>query len=113
MDVHQVVSTILIAAGGAVLFFSLGYWMRRSYAERLIRTAESKARELLTGAKRESEQLLKHADRDAKTLAARLQSEFENKIAETKRSLDNAEKILKHQENTIAEKLDAAEKKEK
>ena len=110
-------NTILIFSVGSLalagIFFTIGFFVRKRYAERLIRTAESKARELLTGAKRESEQLLKHADRDAKTLAARLQSEFENKIAETKRSLDNAEKILKHQENTIAEKLDTAEKKEK
>jgi ribonucrease Y len=93
--------------------FWLGYVIRRRYAERLIRTAESKAREILVTAKRESEETLRRAEKESKTTLSKIQSDFENKIAQTKRDLENAEKILKHKENTTDQKLNEAEKKEK
>lgn len=104
-----VISGIALTAVG----FAFGYYLRKLYAERLIRTAESKAKEILVSAKRESEETLRRADKDSKTLVAKRQAEFDNKIASEKRSLENLEKNLRHRESTLDQKIDLAEKKEK
>lgn len=93
--------------------FIVGFYARKRYAERLIRTAESKAREILVGAKREKEDMLSKADKEARTLIAKRQSEFDSKVAEIRRGHENSEKVLKHKEQTIDQQLDSAEKKEK
>lgn len=98
--------------GGAAAFWA-GYFLRKLYAERLIRTAESKAREILVGAKRESEDVLKRAEKDSRTNLFKAQTEFDNRIAQTKRDLENMQKVLDHKEATIDTRLDAAEKKDR
>ena len=113
MDANLIFMLVL---GGALLsaaFFGIGYFMRKRYAERLIRTAESKAREILTVTRREAEDGLKKADKEAKSYLAKVQLEFESKISDTRRTLENSEKLLKHKESTIEQKLETAEKKEK
>src|SRR5688500_12144898 len=97
--------------GGAC--FVLGYFIRKRFAERLIRTAESKAREILVGAKRESEETLKRADKDAKQLVFKLQSEYESKVAQNRRDLENREKVLRSKEDTLGDRINLVEKKER
>ncbi len=92
--------------------FGIGYFMRKRFAERLIRTAESKAREILVTAKRESEDTLKRSDRESKQMISKVQSDFEDQIAQKKRDLENLEKVLRHREDTIENRLDSAEKRE-
>lgn len=106
---------VLIAAAIALsaLFFFCGYFVRKGFAERLIRTAESKAREILVTAKRESEETLKRSDKESRTFIAKAQMEFENQIAQRKRDLENSEKVLHHKESTLDQKLEIVEKKER
>lgn len=104
---------IIISLGIFATAFIVGFFARKRYAERLIRTAESKAREILVGAKREREDMLKKADKEARTLISNRQSEFDSKVAETRRSHDNIEKIMQHKEQTLERRIDDAEKKEK
>lgn len=107
---------VIILLGGAVLAaaaFLVGYMVRKMFAERLIRTAESKAREILVGAKRESEEILKRSDKDAKTHLFKIQSEFDTKVAEERRRLENLQKVLEHKESQMDHKVDILEKREK
>ncbi len=102
---------IAVLSGGA--FFAVGYFVRKLYAERLIRTAESKAREILVGAKREAEDAVKRTEKDSRQALAKAQSDFENKVAQTKRDLENLSKVLNHKEETFDQRKDLLEKKEK
>ncbi len=113
MDINAIIlfSAASLAIGGVA--FGAGYFVRKIYAERLIRTAESKAREILVGAKRESETTLKQADKESKQLVFKAQSEFESKIAKERRDLDNLQKVLSHKEGTFNQKADLIEKKER
>lgn len=113
MDGNLIFALILVGILLGIIFFGLGYFIRKRYAERLIRTAESKAREILVTAKRESEDTFKRAEKDTRNLISKAQSEFENQIAQTKRDLENSEKVLRHKENTIDQKTDLIEKKER
>ncbi len=113
MDGNTIFLLILASFGIAGLFFALGYVLRKRYAERLIRTAESKAREILVKAKREAEDTLKRNDRESKNYLSRAQSEFEDKIAQQKRDLENLEKVLRHKEEQLEYKIDSSQKIER
>ncbi len=111
LNIFLIVCAVVIAASGAA--FAAGFFVRKFYAERLIRTAESKAREILVTAKRESEDLLRKSEKEVKVYLSRVQSDFENTVAQRKRDLDNTEKVFKHKEGTLDQKLDLVEKREK
>ncbi len=103
------VGALVLGAG----FFFGGYFWRKIVAERLIRTAESKAREILTIAKREAEELERHSEKEAKSYLAKVQKDFEDKIGDRRRELEGSEKSLGQKEKTIDQKLDLVEKREK
>src|SRR3989338_358684 len=106
-------TTVLIAIAAAALSFMAGFYIRKRYAERLIRTAESKAREILVTAKREAEDNVKRADREAKGILPKMQKDFEDRITQTKRDLDSRTNLLEHKEETIDQKLEIVTGKEK
>jgi ribonuclease Y len=110
-------STILLLSFGglalAVVAYAAGYYIRKFYAERLIRTAESKAKEILVMARRESEEILKKADKESKTYLAKVQTDFEQKTGQARRDLENLEKTVRGKEELLEQKLDIAAKKEK
>ena len=72
MDTNDIFLLVLGGIALAGIFFAIGYVVRKRYAERLIRTAESKAREILVTAKRESEDTLKKADKESKQYLSRI-----------------------------------------
>ena len=113
MDGNTIFILVIVALAVAGIFFAFGYFLRKRYAERLIRTAESKAREILVTAKRESEDTVKRSERESKTYLSRAQSEFEDKIAQQKRDLENFEKVLRHKEEQLEHKVDSAQKIER
>ena len=113
MEIATFILVLAVGLAASAAAFAAGFFVRKFYAERLIRTAESKAREILVMAKRESEETLRKSDKESKAHIARVQSDFEMKIAQQKRDLDNTEKILKHKEDITDQKLDLVEKKEK
>ena len=113
MDLNTILTLIFSAAALVGVSFAFGFFVRKFYAERLIRTAESKAKEILVGAKRESEDTLKRAEKDSKQYLAKVQSDFENTVAKEKRDLQNLEKMLAHKEQIVDEKASIIDKKEK
>ena len=113
MDTNDIFLLILGGVALAGIFFAVGYTIRKRVAERLIRTAESKAREILVTAKRESEDTLKKADKESKQYLSRIQTDFDNRVAQRMRDLENSDKIIHHKEETIDQKLEIIEKKER
>ena len=113
METQTVIIFVLSLIVAAAVFFAVGFYVRKRYAERLIRTAESKAREILVTAKRESDETLKRTERESKSYLSRAQSDFEDRVAQTKRDIENAEKLLKHKEETVEQKIGVIDKKEK
>ena len=113
MDPNMIFILVLGGSALAGTAFGLGYFLRKRYAERLIRTAESKAREILVTAKRESEDTLKRSERESKQFLSKAQSEFEDQIAQKKRDLENMEKVLRHREETMENRLETADKRER
>ncbi|MBI2095362.1 MAG: ribonuclease Y [Candidatus Omnitrophica bacterium] len=113
MDPNTIFLLVLVGAAALGGGFGIGYVVRKRFAERLIRTAESKAREILVTAKREAENVQKQADKSSKQYLATVQADFENKIAQTKRDLENLEKILRHKEETIDRRLEGLDKRER
>lgn len=113
MDPNMIFLLVFAGAAVAGAAFGLGYFLRKRYAERLIRTAESKAREILVTAKRESEDTVKRSERESKQFLSKAQSEFEDQIAQKKRDLENMEKVLRHREETMENRLETADKRER
>jgi len=113
MDIQKILILSASGLGVAGIAFVLGYFMRKRFAERLIRTAESKAREILAGSKRESEAVLKKAEKESGQYLAKVQRDFENQMAQKKRDLENLDKTLRHKEDTVDQKIDIIDKKEK
>lgn len=110
-------SILIIYLTGSLFFgavaFVIGYFARKRFAERLIRTAESKAREILVAAKRESDETMKRADREAERVVFKAQSDVDTKAAQNRRDLENLQKVLAHKEETLGEKTSLIEKKER
>lgn len=113
MDGNTIFLLILVSLVVAGIFFFVGYLARKTFAERLIRTAESKARDILTTAKRDAEEALKRSERETKSHVSQAQSEFDNKIAQQKRDLENLEKVLRHKEEQLERKEGSAQKIER
>ncbi|OIO39308.1 MAG: ribonuclease Y [Candidatus Omnitrophica bacterium CG1_02_46_14] len=113
MDTNDLFLLIIGGLALSGLFFAIGFYARKRYAERLIRTAESKAREILVNARRESEDMIKKSNKDTKQHLVKLQSDFDNKVAQKVRDFENSEKIFKHKEETIDQKIEIVEKKER
>ena len=113
METGTIILIIVLGIAIAGIAFGVGFFVRKMFAERLIRTAESKAREILVAAKRESEDTLKKADKEAKGYLFKIQSEYDSKVAEEKRRLENMEKVLNHKDGQIDQKVDILEKREK
>jgi ribonuclease Y len=109
----MVLTLLLSAVGLSALFFLVGFFSRKFYAERLIRTAESKAREILVSAKRHLEDTMRRAEKQAKEYLAKVQQDFENTVAQEKRDLQNLEKVVQHKEETLSQKTQLADKREK
>jgi len=113
MTTSLIIGSIFGGLLALVAVFAAGYLVRKSFAERLIRTAESKAREMLVTAKRESEDVLKRADRESKQSILNAQRDFDDKFAQTRRDLENLQKVLKNKEDSLEQKGVQAEKKER
>jgi ribonucrease Y len=110
------ITILVIYLVGSLFFgavcFAFGYVTRKRVAERLIRTAESKAREILTTAKRDADEIMKRAEKDSKQAIFKAQSEFDNKVAQQKRDLENLQNVLRHKEDAVGDRVRALEKKE-
>src|SRR3989338_6267738 len=104
MDSNIIALSILSGILLAIAAFTAGYFVRKIFAERLIRTAESKAREILVTAKRESESMLRHGEKEARQYLTDVQKDFESKNREEKKEFEQRERTLKDKEGKLDQK---------
>ena len=111
----QVNFTQIIALGvfGAAILFALGYFIRKYAAERKVKRAEARAREIIQGVTKEAENIRREAKLEAKDLLYKTRAEFERETKETRRELSALEKRLLQKEENIDRKVDILDRKER
>lgn len=97
---------------GACLFF-LGYMVRRQIAEKKIKTAEAKVKQILEEATRQAENRRKEVELESKDLLFKMRQEFENQTKDRRAELSNIERRLIQKEENLDRKVDILDRKEK
>lgn len=106
-------TTIIIAIAAALASASLGYLLRRYFAEKKIQDAESRANQIIEQAKKEGESYRKTIELEGKDLMLRLRQDFEASTKERRQDLESLEKRLSVKEDNIDRRMVLLEKKEK
>ncbi|MBN3037861.1 MAG: ribonuclease Y [Candidatus Omnitrophica bacterium] len=111
----QINITQIIALGlpSALVFFALGYFIRKFAAERKVKLAEAKAKEILENSKKDAESIRREAKLETKDLLYRTRTEFEKETRETRQQLSALERRLMQKEENIDRKVDILDKKER
>ncbi|GAG04635.1 unnamed protein product, partial [marine sediment metagenome] len=110
LDFTQV---IILGISGATLLFALGYFIRKYAAERKVKLAEARAKEVLHAAGKEAQNIHREAKLEARDLLYRTRTEFEKETKETRQQLAVLEKRLLQKEENIDRKVDILDKKER
>lgn len=113
---HHQESTIIyigLAALSAVVFFGLGYFIRKLHAKSRVKNAEDKARKMLDEAKIDADKLRHEAELQAKDILLKLRSEFEKETKDRRQELIVLEKRLLQKEENMDRKVDILDRKEK
>ena len=82
---------ILIGVPG-VIFFTLGYFLRKYTAQKKVKKAEEKAKVILQDAEREAASRHREIEVEAKNTLFNLRQDFEKETKERKQELLNLEK---------------------
>ena len=113
MRSDNLVIIIGLAALGAIAFFILGYVIRKYQAKSKLKSAEEKARKTLEDARNEADRLKRTAELEAKDLLLKMRSEFENETKGRRQELIVLEKRLLQKEENLDRKVDIIERKDK
>ena len=112
---HQ--DTLLITIGfagiGAVLFFMLGYFIRKRFATKKLKNAEERAKKTLENAVIEADKIRRSAELEAKDLLLKMRTEFEQESKVRRQELNVLEKRLMQKEENLDRKVDIIDRKEK
>lgn len=104
--------TIIIAVLTLAVGVLIGYIYRKNYGERIIGSAELKARNLVLDAENRAENIKKEAQVDARDEAHRIRSDAERDARERRQEVQRAEKRMIQKEESLDKKIDNIEKKE-
>ncbi len=104
---------IIFGGLGAAIFLILGYFIRKYAAERKVKVAEAKAKEVVQAAVKEAQDLRREAKLEAKDLLYKTRVEFEKETKETRHQLAALEKWLMQKEENIDRKVDILDRKER
>ncbi|OGW93278.1 MAG: ribonuclease Y [Omnitrophica bacterium RIFCSPLOWO2_01_FULL_45_24] len=112
---HQ--DTLLITIGfagiGAFLFFMLGYFIRKRFATKKLKNAEERAKKTLENAVIEADKIRRSAELEAKDLLLKMRTEFEQESKVRRQELNVLEKRLMQKEENLDRKVDIIDRKEK
>ncbi len=105
----------LIALGifSGIIFFAIGYLLRKYAAEMKVKIAETKAKEITQAAEKEAENIRREAKLEAKDLLYKTRAEFERETKETRQRLAALERRQLQKEENIDRKVDILERKER
>ena len=101
---------IIIAA---VVFTYLGYFLRRIIAEKKVKDAETKAKEILEDAKKTAQDRRREVELDIKDQLLHMRQDFEQQTKDRRREIAELEKRLTVKEENLDRRVDLLEKKEK
>lgn len=104
--------TILLVVIALVVGFGIGYYIRKSIAEKKISSAEAAAQLIIENAKKESEASKKEMILEAKDEIHRFRLETERELKERRNEIQRLEKRVLQKEESLDRKLDALERKE-
>lgn len=107
------VASIAVIVVCTVVAFVVGFLARRKIAEKMIKSAESKAKQMLEDIKKEVEDKRKEASLEAKDLLFKIRGDFEKETKERRQELIDLEKRLIQREENLDRKVDVLDKKEK
>lgn len=103
---------VLIVIVVGVLFFGIGYVVRKSIAEAKISSAEEAAKQIVENAKKEVDALRKETVLEAKDEVHKLRNEAERDIRERRNEIQRQERRLVQKEESLDRKLEQLERKE-
>ncbi|CAI6028869.1 ribonuclease Y [Cohnella sp. JJ-181] len=103
---------VLIVIVVGVLFFGIGYVVRKSIAEAKISSAEEAAKQIVENAKKEADALRKETVLEAKDEVHKLRNEAERDIRERRNEIQRQERRLVQKEESLDRKLEQLERKE-
>lgn len=98
---------------GSLVFFYLGYVVRKYTAKMKIKIAEDKAKTIINSAKVEVERRKRESVLEAKDLLLKMRAEFEEESKERRKEISSMEKRLLQKEENIDRKMELLEQKEK
>lgn len=102
-----------IFVGTGMVLFLIGYFSRKVSAERKLRTAEQRAKQILEEAKKQQESKRKEVELEAKDLLYKVRADFEKETKERRQELNILERRLMQKEENIDRKVDILDRKEK
>ena len=102
-----------LSALAAILFFALGYFIRKFHAKQKVKSAEDKAKRTIDAAQIEAGKIRHEAELTAKDLLLKLRTEFEKETKDRRQELIVLEKRLIQKEENLDRKVDVIDRKEK
>lgn len=100
----------LFGGGGLIL---IGFFARRYYAEKKIKTAEVKAKSIIEEAEKKTQDKRKEVELESKDLLYKIRTDFDKETKERRAELSNMEKRLIQREENLDRKVEIIDKKEK
>lgn len=108
---EHLTSTIMIF--GFPLAIVAGYFLSRFFADKRLRAAETKAKELTESVQREIENRKKEVELAAKDTVIKLRQDFEKETKDRREEIATTEKRMLQREENLERRADLLEKKEK
>ena len=109
---NPVLIALIVGIASAVVFFFIGFMVRRFIAEKKIGSAEKEARRLVEEAAKEADAKRKEILVDAKDQALQIKNDAEQEAKERRAEVQRQEKRLNQKEENLDKKMDNLEKKE-
>lgn len=103
-----VLCLVALLGGGLV-----GFFVRKTYAEKKVQSAEERARFILEEADKKAQEKKKEVELESKELLHNIRAEFEKETKERRGELLNLEKRLIQREENLDKKVELLDRKEK
>ena len=101
-----------VGVAAAVVFFIIGYFLRKATAEKKIKSAEAESKRMVDEAKKDAEAAKKEILVEAKDEAFKIKNEAEREAKERRTEVQRQERRISQKEENLDRKLENLEKKE-
>ncbi len=106
------VLALIVGISAAVIFFILGYFLRKMSAEKKIKSAEAESQRLIEEGRKEAEAAKKEILVEAKDEAFKIKNDAEREAKERRTEVQRQERRVSQKEENLDRKLENLEKKE-